>query len=143
MNKPFVIFLITISIWLTACDRLPGKQSAPKADDTSQTESAIEELQKLYSDAKDKVPSPQQAVEWAKEDVNRYGDWQYKVTLITEQDTSKVETALNEIGRDRWQVFWINETDDGLMIFAKKPVKSILRALPIGEISSGIRGNNE
>jgi hypothetical protein len=40
----------------------------------SQAERALEEVKRLYEQAKDKAP--ENPVEWAKEDIERYGDWE-------------------------------------------------------------------
>ena len=43
-------------------------------------------------------------------DLENIGDWEYKVIDLTDGCAAAMETTLNELGNDRWEVFWIENS---------------------------------
>ena len=101
-------------------------------------EQALEQLKQLIEAAK--VRTPDDPVEWAKEDLERYGDWEYRVVAVAELDAAALEEELNELGQERWEVFWLERTEQGLSVLLKRPAVSYLRAVPFSQIGRAIPG---
>ena len=102
------------------------------------TEQALDELQKFVEEVRQRTP--EDPVEWAKEDLERYGDWEYRVVTLAELEPDALEDELNELGQERWEVFWVERTDQGLSLFLKRPTVSYLRGVPFSEIGRAIPG---
>ena len=122
--------LLGVACMFTACSREPGE--------LSRTEQALEELQRFVEEARQRTP--EDPVEWAKEDLARYGDWEYRVVTLAELEADALEDELNELGQERWEVFWVERTDQGLNLFLKRPTVSYLRAVPFSEIGRAVPG---
>ena len=125
----FAILLGAVCMF-AACDREPGE--------LSRTEQALEELQRFIGEVRERTP--EDPVEWAKEDLARYGDWEYRVVTLAELGADALEEELNELGQERWEVFWVERTDQGLNLFLKRPTVSYLRAVPFSEIGRAVPG---
>ena len=122
--------LFAIACLSAACSRDPGEPS--------RAEQALAELQRLVDEAREMTP--EDPVEWAKEDLERYGDWEYRVVALAELEADALEEELNGLGQERWEVFWIERTDQGLSLLLKRPAVSYLRAVPFSEIGRAIPG---
>lgn len=122
--------LLAVLSAFAACDREPGEPS--------RVEEALEELQRLAEETRERAP--EDAVEWAREDLERYGDWEYRVVTLAELEADALEEELNELGQERWEVFWVEHTDQGLSLLLKRPAVSYLRAVPFSEIGRVIPG---
>ena len=122
--------LLGVVCMLAACYREPGELPP--------TEQALEELQRFIEEAREWTP--EDPVEWAKEDLERYGDWEYRVVTLAELEAGALEEELNELGQERWEVFWVERTDQGLNLFLKRPSVSYLRAVPFSEIGRAVPG---
>lgn len=120
--------VVVVFTWLLmACTQEPGEPS--------RTEQALEELQRFVEER-----TPDDPVEWAREDLERYGDWEYQIISIPDAEPEVLEAELNELGEERWEVFWIERTDQGLTVMLKRPAVSYLRAVPFSEIGRVIPG---
>jgi len=114
-----------------ACSRQPGEPS--------RTEQALAELQRMLEEARERTP--EDPVEWAREDLERYGDWEYRIVTLDEPEADALEAELNVLGQDRWEVFWVERTEQGgLSLLLKRPAVSYLRAVPFSEIGRVIPG---
>ena len=125
-----IVTVLGVLFAFSACDREPGEPS--------RVEQALEELQRLVEETRERAP--EEAVEWAREDLERYGDWEYRVIALVELDADELEAELNELGQERWEVFWVERTDQGLSLLLKRPAVSYLRAVPFSEIGRVIPG---
>ncbi len=103
-----------------------------------QTDKVMEELRSLYDKALEKAPDD--PVEWAKEDIARYGDWEYRVVVIDDMGVGELEYGLNELGAERWEVFWMERTGGNLIVFLKRPTKSYLRSVPLSGLGKALSG---
>ncbi len=126
-----IIVCLTALVTL-ACEREPGEPS--------QAERALEEVKRLYEQAKDKVP--EDPVKWAKEDIERYGDWEYQLLILADGEPSKLEEQLNEVGQERWEVFWVERSGADLRLFLKRPAISYLRSVPLSKLGRAISGGD-
>ena len=105
----------------------------------SLTDKTLEELKQLYEKAKEQAPDD--PVDWAKEDLQRGGDWEYRVVALSAAEAETVEVKLNEYGQDRWEVFWVREEDETVTVYMKRPAKSYLRSVPLSGLGKAISGS--
>jgi len=115
-----------------------GCERDPRAP--SQVERALTEVKRLYEKGRDGAPDD--PVEWAKEDFQRWGDWEYRIVVMADGDLASVETQLNELGKERWEVFWIERTDSGLRVFMKRSAISYLRSVPVPGLGKALSGGS-
>ena len=102
-------------------------------DEESATQRALGELQQKYDElVKDKVDVP---VEWATDDLENIGDWEYRVERLSFTTPEGLAAQLNEFGNDRWEVIWLESTPDGFLAIMKKPSISYLSKIPLSELS--------
>ena len=125
------IFLgVIAALFIAACDQRPGEPS--------QADKALQELKQLYEEAKEKAPDD--PIEWAKEDLRRAGDWEYRVVSLPAENGESLEKQLNSYGSDRWEVFWVRDTGNTITIFMKRPGKSYLMSAPLSDIGKAVSG---
>lgn len=122
--------VMVIAVAVLGCDKRPGEGS--------QAERAMEELRGLYEKALEEAP--EDPVEWAKEDIGRYGDWEYRVVVVPDAANDALETRFNELGAERWEVFWVERAEADLRLFLKRPAKSYLRSVPLSGLGKAISG---
>lgn len=106
--------------------------------DPSAATKALQEAKRLYEEAKE--AAPEDVVGWARADIERGGDWEYRVAILRDLSPEDLESELNQFGKDRWEVFWVRDGADGLTVFLKRPARSYLRSIPIGEIGNAVSG---
>ena len=122
------VLAVILGAFMAACEQGPGEPS--------KTDKALKELKRLYEEAKEKAPDD--PVEWAKEDLRRGGDWEYRVVSLSAEEAEMVEEKLNDFGRDRWEVFWVRKENGAIIIYMKRPAKSYLRSVPLSEIGKAV-----
>lgn len=133
MARIRLILFSVMAALVVSCGREPGEPSA--------TDEAMAELQRLYEEVKDK--EAEDAVDWAKEDIQKFGDWEYRVVTVADAPPAELEASLNELGSERWEVFWVERSADGLRLFLKRPAKSYLRSLPLSELGKTVTSGGE
>jgi hypothetical protein len=102
-------------------------ERAKEAFDQLDRKRAMEEVQRLYQQAKaagDKVPGD--LLEWAREDLARAGRWEYKV-LEQDGDPGDMESSLNEHGRERWECLSLTREKKKWVAVLKRPMGSRLQ----------------
>ena len=101
------------------------------------------QIRDLYQRAREAGESvPEDVYDWAKADLSRLGDWEYLVVGVEppgdstagERDDEMLQTRLNALGADRWEVFWIDSRGDRLRLFAKRPTRSYLKHIPFSAL---------
>jgi len=121
-----------LCIFIVSCGQ--SFDEAPK-----QADQALEELKNYYEEAK--KMAPEDPVDWAKDDIQRYGDWEYRVVSIDASSNKEIEDQLNDYGKDRWEVFWVDDRDGALQVLLKRPAKSYLRSMPFSELGKAFSGD--
>ncbi len=123
-NQVFHILAVACIFLATGCNRDAGEPSA--------TESALDDLQSKYDElVEEKLEIP---VRWATDDLENIGDWEYKVVELSGATAESLETTFNELGNDRWEVFWIENVRNGYRIMFKRPSRSYLSRIPLTQI---------
>ena len=93
---------------------------------------AIEELRQQYDElVRDGFEDP---VQWAAEDIENIGDWDYRVVELKETSAAEFEASLNELGNDRWEAFWIERRPNGYLVVMRKPSVSYLSKVPLSQL---------
>ena len=109
------------------------------SDEPSTAQRALDELQNKYDELlKDKVDVP---VEWAADDLENIGDWEYRVVSLTYRSPEELEAQLNEFGNERWELIWFEEAPDGFLAVLKKPSISYLSKIPISQLGRIVIGD--
>jgi len=133
-DRPFSVALLALTlIAASGCDR--------ESTEPSVTQKAINDLQAKYDElVDDNLESP---VKWASDDLENIGDWEYKVIDLTNGDAGSMETTLNELGDDRWEVFWIENVRNNYRVMLKRPSRSYLSRIPLSQIGRFVIGGND
>ena len=122
------LVLILASATIVAAQE--GSGTDPEADSDVWTE-----IRTLYEKAKETGEQvPGDVVAWLKQDLDRIGDWEYRLLVVSSLSNDKLEAKLNELGTDRWECFAVLHDDGTIRLFLKRPVKSYLRHVPITDL---------
>ena len=103
-----------------------------ESDGPSAADKALEELQSKYDELRRRQPDD--AVQWAADDLENIGDWEYRVVELSYKTSEDLETELNNLGDERWEVFWVDRTHDGVVVLLKRPSVSYLGKIPLSQI---------
>jgi len=137
-NKIFLTF--AICLFFTACGSKEDESESASQEVVSKLESAMTDLQSKYDDLRNSKPS--EALDWAADDLKSIGDWEYKIIEFSALSVQDIEKALNKLGEERWQVFWVKEISaDELQFMLKRPTVSYLSKLPLSSLGKMMLGN--
>ena len=102
----------------------------------SEEESGIwAEVVRLYEKAKEAGGQvPKDVYEWVKQDLERIGDWEYRVVDIESADAGTLEERLNAMGLDRWECFFVQSVGSDVRLMMKRPRRAYLRHLPVSDM---------
>ena len=126
MRSLVVVLLLTL-----AAAGVAAQEPEPQAEETTLWEDVVA----LYDRAKaagERVPKD--VYDWAKQDVHKIGDWQYRVADLEASDAAEVETWLNELGAERWECLWVESHGDKTRYILKRPARSYLKTLPLSDV---------
>ena len=127
MNRRFFLLIAAISAvtGLSACNPEPQ-------DEVTGVRKAVENLQQQYDELiAERAGDP---VEWAANDIENLGDWEYRVEALPFESEESLAERLNELGNDRWEVIWLEPRPNGFMVILKKPSISLLSKLPLSQL---------
>ncbi len=121
---------------LIALLALPLAGSPAFAEETQTEETSLwNQVVALYEQAKDAGETAAEDVyEWAREDLEAIGDWEYKVQYFPNVNHIALEKKLNELGTERWEVIWIDRQGPNLIVTMKRPSRTWLNKLPLGQL---------
>ena len=124
--RAFVLILASATIVAAQ----EGSGTDPEADSD-----VWAEIRTLYEKAKETGEQvPGDVVAWLKQDLDRIGDWEYRLLVVSSLSNDKLEAKLNELGADRWECFAVLHDDGTIRLFLKRPVKSYLKLVPITDL---------
>ncbi|MDJ0848297.1 MAG: hypothetical protein QNK04_07975 [Myxococcota bacterium] len=112
---------------LCACRAEPGEPPVTAEDLQSQIQALYERALEAGEDV------PADAYDWAVQDAQRIGDWEYDVVRLPDDDAT-LHAKLNELGGERWEAYWVDREGGELRIFLKRPARSYLRMIPLSEL---------
>jgi hypothetical protein len=116
-------------------------QPEQQGEATSASEQAMREITRLYDEAMKYAPDD--PVEWAKQDLQRIGDWEYRLVTLDKAESADIEAALNELGAELWEVFWVSESLTRITFYLKKSARSYLKLVPVSGLSEAISGSKD
>lgn len=141
MNRDH-LFLIAACILVSlmvvsSCDQVDKiKQTTSEKLSNADIKKEIEEA---YSKVKKTGASvPDNAIDWAAEDIKKIGDWDYKVVSLVSDTPEKIGVKLNEYGANRWEIFWVENIGDKKILYMKRPSRSYLKHFPLREVLKAI-----
>ena len=146
------LFALAVAV---GCEDLPDAPIAGKDDERPRSsppesqvheglESIQDQIRELYEKARRSGEDvPADAYEWARGDIEKIGDWEYRILRVARGDDAALEAQLNELGTERWEAFWIDPRPDGLWVVLKRPVRTYLRHIPFSELRHLIPGGGE
>ncbi len=120
---------------LTGCER--------ESEQPSATDRALDELQEKYDDlVNQEIENP---VQWAADDLENIGDWEYKILDLADEGPEALQATLDELGNERWEVFWIENGSNNYRVMLKRPSRSYLSRIPLSQIGRFVigRGGDE
>ncbi len=138
LGTPFLLCLL-----LTACGGTadpPATDPQPQPSHTDRVLSRVEELYESAIEAGETASSD--AIEWATEDIQKIGDWEYRVVTLPALSDSALEEKLNELGSERWEIFWIERTGSSLRLLLKRPARSYLKSIPVSDLARILPGTD-
>ncbi len=132
-NRSLTLTLV-LGVLLTGCGE---KATEPtQTVEPSATDRALQQIKDLVDKARESDPGD--AVDWATEDIKKIGDFEYKIITIPDLSNATIEERLNELGQERWEVYWMDKSGNELRFFLKRSAKSYLRAIPLSEIGKAL-----
>ncbi len=151
MNTPFdyliagrcsYILAASLAIAAAGCGGESPQSPAAESPEPSATQKTLDELQAKYDElTAERLDDP---VQWASDDLENIGDWEYRVVeLPSAASAAELETALNELGNDRWELVWIEETSSGSQAILKRPAVSLLSKIPLSQLGRLIMGSGD
>ena len=78
---------------------------------------ASEKYAKTFEDGKDLSGKSK---EWLLKDLQNIGDWEYKIESFDLKNLKDLEIRLNQLGAERWQCFWVEESAKGKLFILKE-----------------------
>ncbi len=141
--RDFTVLLAALTL-LTACggDRSnesagankpaePAEPAQPtEPAEPSVTDRALDGLQRKY----DELTGDNDPVQWASDDIENIGDWEYKVVDLSAMPILEWEATLNELGDERWEVIWIDATGSDRVAILKRPSVSLISKIPLSQL---------
>jgi hypothetical protein len=127
--------LASLLVALCGCD------ITSKTEEESATPSSSEnygaQVKALYEKAKGAGEQvPDDILEWAKADVKRIGTWDYKIISFSSDSDEEILSELQDLGKQRWECFWVETTPDGKRFYMKKAFRSYIQTA--GKVSKFI-----
>ncbi len=123
--------LLLLAALLAGCASDPDLPASPD-DRVAALKERVRELYQQARDSGQKVPKD--ALEWARQDLHRIGDWEYRIVDLPREDAQSRQARLNELGSERWEAFWMEPAGDGVRVYLKRRSKSWLERLPLSEL---------
>ena len=72
--------------------------------------------------------------EWLLKDIQNIGDWEYKIEEFRLKNPKDLEIRLNQLGAERWQCFWVEQSKDQKIFYFKRTKLSYLSKIPTGAL---------
>jgi hypothetical protein len=134
----YSILLLVIAIMIVyGCEQVDKvKKATSEKIDNADIQKEIENIYKRVKSTDEIVPD--NAIEWAEQDIKKIGDWDYIVAKLKSKNTNEIEDILNEYGRSRWECFWMEINSNTTTLYMKRPARSYLKHLPLKELMKAI-----
>jgi len=118
-----IIILVSCAVLLSC-----GVSDDNTAGTPNRYTAAVRELYETLKASGEAVPD--NIVDWITEDIEKIGTWEYKVVTLDAGPPSGIGAILNDLGRQRWECFWIDRQGAGPTLYLKRPIKSYISTIP-------------
>ena len=108
-----------------------AEENEPASEEDSELWVQIQQLYERARAAGEQVPAS--AVDWVRQDMEKIGDWEYRVVALAGSAES-MEKELNELGQDRWECFSVQADGKQARLFFKRPAKSYVGSVPVSSL---------
>ena len=113
-------------------------------EENSQEPSYWDKIKKKFEDLESENKELREiAKEWIKEDIEKIGDWEYKVVNLEYESIDELENKLNELGNERWECFWVEKKEEVVVFILKRPKTSYLQKIPKGDLLKMLKKSQE
>jgi hypothetical protein len=131
---PPAALALAIALTIGCNDQLPPTlpDDGPASEAAGDAWQRIESLYQRAVEAGEKVPDD--VAEWARQDLQRIGRWEYRIEKLPAVDDPALEAQLNRLGQERWECYWLRAEADGTTLFLKRPARSYLRSIPVSDL---------
>lgn len=134
-----VIFSACVGVAFCIGAGVAGAQDQPAEtaaeEEQSATSRALGELAAAYQGLSGLLDQgSDEAVERVQEDIENLGDWEYRIIVLDDESAEVLETELNLLGNERWEVYWVEPTRDGIRFYLKRPSISYLSRVPLSTL---------
>ena len=120
---------------------LAAAQEEEPAADAVEESGVWAEVRRLYDEAKkagERVPKD--IYEWVRQDLQRSGDWEYRVVDVDAGVPEGIEETLNELGAERWECFWVGVAGGKSRFVLKRPARTYLQRVALTDLLKLIPG---
>jgi hypothetical protein len=125
------IGLLAVTVALAACG----------ATDSETAGEALDGLSSAYEQLTDSIATESgEAVDWAREDIENLGDWEYRIVDLDSSIPAEMEAELNELGDERWEAYWIEQTSGGVRVYLKRNAFSLVSRVPLSALLRALSG---
>ena len=131
---PALAIALATGLAIGCGDSLPPTlpDDGPASDAAQEAWQRIESLYQRAVEAGEKVPDD--VAEWAREDLQRIGRWEYRIEMFESADDEALEAHLNLLGQERWECYWLRPEQGATVLFLKRPARSYLRSIPVSDL---------
>ena len=115
---------------------LAAAPAAAQADDAAGGDSSVwAQVVKIYQEARgSSEAATEDVLDWARNDLESIGDWEYKVVFLTNPNPLGLEKRLNELGTERWEVVWMDRQGANVTVTLKRTSRTWRNKLPLGQL---------
>ena len=129
------------SAGVDASESARAEEESEIAAELSATERALAQLTAAYGELAERFGDESgRAIDWAESDIENLGDWEYRVVVLSDAAPEEIEEALNALGQERWEAYWIEPSRNGLRVFLKRPSISYLSRVPLSAVVRMLTG---
>lgn len=116
-------------------------QEVPDDDESTATARALEELSAAYESLAGLIgQGSDEAVDRVQEDIENLGDWEYRIITLESASPELVAAELNTLGDERWEVFWVESSQNEMRFYLKRPAVSYLSRVPLSTLLRALSG---
>ena len=138
-----VLGLTLLYVLASGCGRATDPPATQAQQEPSHTDRVLSRVEQLYESAIEAgETASSDAIEWAREDIQKIGDWEYRVVTLPALSDSALEEKLNELGSERWETFWVERTGSSLRLLLKRPARSYLKSIRVSDLARILPGTD-
>lgn len=81
--------------------------------------------------------------DWVLNDIKNIGDWEYLIVTLQAGNEQELSEQLNTYGKDRWEVYWVQKTLQGIQFYFKRRVRTYIKHIPVGDLLHMMPNNQQ